>query len=646
MDNYQKYIAASRYARWDYDKQRRETWEETVDRYVNYWCGKYIGDDKTKPFLTSQEANKLRKAIVNLEVMPSMRCLMTAGEALDRDNVAGFNCAYITIDNPRAFDELMYILMCGTGCGFSVEEKYVAKLPDISEEFYATDTTINVADSKIGWAKSFRELISLLYVGQVPNWDMSKVRAAGEPLKTFGGRSSGPEPLDELFRFTVDLFKKASGRKLTTLEAHDLCCMIAAIVVVGGVRRSALISLSNPSDNRLRNAKSGQWWLEDNQRALANNSSCYESKPDFEFFFNEMKALYDSKSGERGIFSRKAAKIIAGRNGRRDIDFDFGTNPCSEIILRPNQFCNLSEVVVRSTDTLVELKQKVVLATILGTLQSTLVDFRYLRQIWKNNTEEECLLGVSLTGVMDHPVLSGKQEYWNEAQEGGIVNLEQTLEAMKKVAIDTNKLWAKKLGINQSVAITCVKPSGTVSQLVNSASGIHPRYSDYYIRTVRADDRDPLARYMKEVNFPCEQDVTKSTTLVFSFPQKSPEGSICVKDTSPIEQLRIWEIYQKHWAEHKPSITVYYTEDNFLDIASWMWNKFDIMSGISLMPYSDHIYKQAPYQPITKEEYDAAMALMPGDIDWAAAAKYENGTDSTTSSQELACVGGSCELAL
>jgi ribonucleoside-triphosphate reductase (thioredoxin) len=643
MDNYSKFIAASRYARWQDSEGRRETWEETAARYVSYWGNK----------LGNEEKQKITSAIVNLEVMPSMRCVMTAGPALDRDNVAGFNCSYLPIDHPKAFDELMYILMCGTGVGFSVERQYIAKLPEIAETLHPTDTTIDVADSKIGWAKAMRQLIAMLYAGEVPSWDVSKVRAAGERLKIFGGRASGPKPLVDLFQYTVDAFKKAAGRKLNSLECHDLCCKIAEVIVVGGVRRSALISLSNPSDGRLRNAKSGQWWEEQGQRALANNSACYTEKPEFNFFMDEMKALYDSKSGERGVFSRVAAQKIAARNKRREANHDFGTNPCSEIILRPNQFCNLSEVVVREDDTLDSLKEKVRIAAILGTLQATLTDFRYLRAVWKKNTEEEALLGVSLTGIMDAKITnSGK-------------DLDVVLSTLREVAVETNKKWAKRLGINQAAAITCVKPSGTVSQLVNSASGIHPRFSPYYIRTVRADSKDPMAQYMLKAGFPCEVDATKvtrkpsvdndrshlkpteqdlyhGTTLIFSFPVKSPEGAIYTTDMGALEQLKLWKIYQDNWCEHKPSITVYYKDDEFFDICSWMWKNFDMMSGISLLPYSDHTYDQAPYTECTEAQYTALQKIMP-EFDWQALAAFEF-EDMTTGSQELACVGGMCEI--
>lgn len=641
MDDYMRYIHQSRYARYLPDEKRRETWEETVDRYLRFFEEKLPDDE--------QEA-ELYNAILNLEVMPSMRCLMTAGPALERDNVAGYNCSYLPINHPRCFDELMFILLCGTGVGFSVERQYVSKLPEVAEDFYETDTPIVVPDSKVGWAKSFRELIALLYAGQVPKWDVSKVRAAGEPLKTFGGRSSGPEPLEDLFKFSVELFRKARGRRLSSLECHDLCCKIADIVVVGGVRRSALISLSNLSDQRLRNAKQGQWWVDEGQRALANNSVCYTEKPEFPAFLEEWKALYDSKSGERGLFSRVASRVQAGRNNRRDPDQEWGTNPCSEIILRPFQFCNLSEVVVRNGDTLESLKRKVRLATILGTLQSTLTDFRYLRKIWQTNTEEERLLGVSLTGIMDHPILSGtgSSTMWvtdRELWEGTAIHTGETadwLSQLKEVAIETNKEWADKLGIPASTAITCVKPSGTVSQLVDSASGIHPRFASHYVRRVRADVKDPLAIAMRDAGWPCEEDSTNPSNLVFSFPQRAPEGAVCAPDVSAMDQLNLWATYQEHWCEHKPSITVYYSDDEFMEIGQWMWANFDSVSGISFLPRADHVYKQAPYEAIDEETYTKMVEEM-SHLDWSDLSLLED-EDQTVGSQELACVGTSCEI--
>ena len=623
MDLYQQYIHKSRYARYLPEQNRRESWKETVERYTGYWTQKGL--------ITKEEESELFEAIFNMEVMPSMRAMMTAGEALDRDNVAGFNCSYITIDSPRAFDEMMYILMCGTGVGFSVERQYINKLPEVAESLYDTDTIIHVADSKIGWAKAFRELVSLLYSGQVPKWDVSGVRPAGAPLKTFGGRASGPEPLISLFRFTVELFKGAAGRKLTSLECHDLCCKIAQIVVVGGVRRSALISLSNLSDERIRRAKHGQWWVDSPQRGLSNNSACYTEKPDFEHFLSEWVALYESKSGERGIFSRVAAKKQAARNDRRDIDFEFGTNPCSEIILRPNQFCNLSEVVVRSEDNIENLIHKVRIATILGTLQATLTNFRYLRNVWKTNTEDECLLGVSLTGIMDHYLLSKPRSK----------DLPKWLNELRNVAIETNKIWAKRLKINQSTAITCVKPSGTVSQLVDSASGIHGRFSPYYIRRVRADSRDPLCGALEASGVPVETDVTSPTTKVFTFYQKAPEGSVMASEQEAMEQLELNAVYQQWWCEHKVSQTVYYKDSEFLEIGQWIYNNFDDVSGVSFLPFSEHSYQQAPYEEITEQAYFEGVKSMPINIDWDLVKETE---DNTEGAQTLACVGNLCEF--
>ena len=629
MDQYQSFIHKSRYARWLEDEGRRETWEETVHRYINFF--------KEREQLDDESGQEIYDAIHAMEVMPSMRCMMTAGEALKRDNVAGFNCSYLHIDHPRAFDELMYVLMCGTGVGFSVERNFITKLPEVAETFHKTSSTIVVSDSKLGWASAFRELIAMLYAGKLPEWDMSRVRPAGARLKTFGGRASGPEPLQDLFHFCVGVFQKAAGRKLTSIECHDVCCKIADIVVVGGVRRSALISLSNLSDQRMSKAKSGQWWIDQGQRRLANNSVAYTEKPDFEAFLTEMKNLYESKSGERGLFSRVAAQKIAARNGRRDATHDFGTNPCSEIILRSNEFCNLSEVVVRADDTLETLKEKVRKATIIGTLQSTLTDFRYLRVRWKRNTEEEALLGVSLTGIMDHDVLGGK----NGMAESPM--LATWLEEMRDVSIKTNKEWAEKLGVNQSVAITCVKPSGTVSQLVDSASGIHPRFSKHYIRRVRSDKKDPLALYMEQAGFPVENDVMSASSVVFSFPVKAPESSTCVKEVGAMEQLALWKTYQNHWCEHKPSVTVYYTDSEYLQVAQWIWENFDMCSGISLLPTSDHVYQQAPYEDISAEKYDELVAAMPQNVNWEELSQFEK-EDNTTGSQELACVGGACEI--
>ena len=628
---YQEFIHLSRYSRWLPEKGRRETWSETVGRYFDFFTEHLQEQNNFK--LDDVSRKRLEEAVLSQKVMPSMRCLMTAGEALKRENVSGYNCSYVAVDSPRAFDEILYILMNGTGVGFSVERQDVIKLPNVADELHETDTTIVVPDSKLGWAKSLKELIHLLYSGQIPSWDLSKVRPAGAPLKTFGGRASGPEPLDQLFRFAINIFKNASGRKLTSLECHDLVCKIAEIVVVGGVRRSALISLSNLSDDRMRVAKSGQWWEDNGQRALANNSACYTEKPEIGIFMDEWKSLYDSKSGERGIFNRQSAKEQAGRNGRRDNDWDFGTNPCSEIILRSKQFCNLSEVVIRATDDMKTLKEKVKFATILGTFQSTLVNFKYLTRDWAKNTEEERLLGVSLTGIMDNTLTNGKEP-----------GLDKRLDELRKVAIATNAEWADKIGIQQSVSITCVKPSGTVSQLVDSASGIHARHNPYYIRTVRADKKDPLALYMRDAGFPCEDDVMKPDhTYVFSFPMKAPEGAVMRQDMSAIEQLELWLVYQKHWCEHKPSVTISVKEDEWIEVGAWVYKHFDWMSGVSFLPYSEHVYKQAPYQDCDSVVYQRELDKMPKNIDWTQLSAYET-TDMTEGAQELACVAGGCEI--
>ena len=625
---YQQFIHTSRYARFIDAEKRREAWPETVTRYVGFVSENLDTNFKYK--LNPKIKSELTNSILSLQVMPSMRALMTAGPALDRDHTAGYNCSYIPIDHVRSFDEVMYILLCGTGVGFSVERNNIEKLPSIAEEFEDTDTIIVVQDSKAGWAKSFRELVAMLYSGQVPKIDVSRVRPAGARLKTFGGRASGPQPLINLFEFTIKAFKNAAGRQLNSLECHDIVCKVGEVVVVGGVRRSALISLSNLQDDRMRGAKTGQWWIDEGQRALSNNSAAYTSKPDMSVFINEWKSLYDSKSGERGIFNRQAAKNKASENGRRDVEWDFGTNPCSEIILRPYQFCNLTEVVIRATDSEKDLLAKVRAATILGTFQSTFTDFKYLRKQWRQNTEEERLLGVSLTGIMDNKLTSNPSK--------------EFLTRLRKEAVDTNKEFAKKLGIPQSTAITCVKPSGTVSQLVDSASGIHSRHSQYYIRTVRGDKKDPLTTLMIEKGMPHEPDITKpDSVVVFSFPMKAPEGCITRNDLTAINQLETWLMYQRYWCEHKPSCTVSVREHEWLDVGAWVYKHFDEISGISFLPHSEHVYQQAPYQDINEEEYLAAVKLMPQHVDWAELSNYEE-EDNTTGSQELACSSGVCEI--
>ncbi len=625
---YQQFIHASRYARFIDEEKRRESWDETVSRYFNF-MEEHLKE--TQKYVLPKELRKeLEEQVLSLGIMPSMRSLMTAGNALKRDHTAGYNCSYLPINDVRSFDEVMYILMCGTGVGFSVERDYVEELPTIAEEFEDSDTVVVVQDSRTGWAKSLRELLAMLYSGQVPKIDVTRIRPAGARLKTFGGRASGPQPLVDLFDFAITTFKNAAGRKLDALECHDLVCKIGEVVVVGGVRRSALISLSNIQDDRLRNAKSGQWWLTDPQRALSNNSACYSRTPDMALYMSEWKSLYDSKSGERGIFNRQAAKDKASENGRRDIEHEFGTNPCSEIILRPYQFCNLTEVVVRASDTEKSLREKVRLATILGTFQSTLTDFKYIRKIWKQNTEDERLLGVSLTGIMDSTLTNNPQKNF--------------LSGLKQVSIDTNKEFAKRLKIPQSTAITCVKPSGTVSQLVDSASGIHTRHSPYYIRTVRCDKKDPLTQLMMDKGIPNEPDITKpDSVIVFSFPTASPKNSITRHSMGAIEQLKMWKKYQDEWCEHKPSCTVSVKEEEWMSVGAWVYENFDKISGISFLPYTDHVYKQAPYQDVTKDEYLELKKKMPRTIDFSLLKNYES-EDNTTGSQELACTGGVCEL--
>lgn len=628
MTPYQEFIHKSRYARYLDDKGRREHWEETVDRYVNYIDTHVY--NKHSYLLPADLKVELRQAILNMDIMPSMRAMMTAGPALDRDNVAGYNCSYLPVDDPKSFDEAMYILLCGTGVGFSVESRYVSKLPEIPDKLFDSSTTIVVADSKAGWAKSLRQLIALLYSGEVPKWDVSRVRPAGARLKTFGGRASGPEPLVDLFKFVVNKFKNAAGRKLSSLECHDIMCKIGEVVVVGGVRRSAMISLSDLHDDRMRHAKGGSWWEREGQRALANNSAAYNERPTVGEFMEEWLSLYDSHSGERGIFNREAAKLQAGKYGRRDSGFDFGTNPCSEIILRPYQFCNLTEVVARPGDTGDSLSRKVRLATILGTLQSTLTDFPYLRKIWQKNTEEERLLGVSITGILDCPLLNKVDDE----------NLPSLLASLRSEAVSANAALAQEIGIPASTAITCVKPSGTVSQLVDSGSGIHPRHAPFYIRRVRNDAKDPLTQHLINVGVPWEPDVMKPRdTVVFSFPMKS-EG-ITRNDVTSIEHLKLWLLYQRHWCEHKPSITVYVKERDWPAVGAWVWEHFDEISGVSFLPHDGGSYKQAPYEDIDEETYTKLYSAMPTDMQWNT---FKEEDDNVQGVQQLACISGVCDI--
>ena len=620
--DYQSFIALSRYAKY-YDGEGRENWGATVGRYILN-----LVDNK----VDQATSDEIHNAILNLEVMPSMRALMTAGPALDRDNTAGYNCSYLPVDDPKSFDEAMYILLCGTGVGFSVERQFISKLPEVPELF-ESESIVVVKDSKEGWAKGFRQVLALLWAGEIPKWDVSRVRPAGARLKTFGGRASGPAPLVELFNFAVSTFKAAQGRKLSSMECHDLMCFIGQIVVVGGVRRSAMISLSNLSDDRMRHAKSGQWWETAGHRALANNSVSYTEKPDMETFMREWLSLVESKSGERGIFNREASKKQAAKFGRRDPNHEFGTNPCSEIILRPYQFCNLTECVVRATDSIEDLERKVRLATILGTIQSTMIKFPYLRKVWQKNTAEERLLGVSMTGIMDNPLMTNSNK-----------GLDKTLEHLRSIAVATNAEWAELLGIPASASISCVKPSGTVSQLVDSASGIHARHGPYYIRTVRGDNKDPLTQFMIDQGIPNEPCVMKpDSTVVFSFPVKSPEQAVTRNDMTAVEQLELWLTYQRHWCEHKPSVTISVRDGEWMEVGAFVYKHFDEMSGVSFLPHSDHTYQQAPYQDCTKEEYQEMLEKMPAKIDWELLNEYES-EDNTVSMQTMACSGDSCEI--
>ena len=631
--SYQEFIHLSRYSRWLPDKKRRETWDETIKRYFDFFQD-YLKENYNYT-LKSKLREELETAVLNLRVMPSMRCLMTAGEALKRENIAGYNCSYIAISRVQSFDEILYVLMNGTGVGFSVERQYITQLPMVAEEFHPSDIVINVPDSKLGWANAYKEFLGLLSIGQIPKWDLSKIRPAGSPLKTFGGRASGSEPLNSLMNFTINTLKGAAGRRLSSIECHDIVCKIAEVVVVGGVRRSALISLSNLSDDRMRHAKSGQWWNDNPQRALANNSACYTEKPDMGIFMDEWRALYESKSGERGIFNRQSANKQVERTGRRIVEgYEFGTNPCSEIILRDREFCNLSEVVVRVNDTEESLLEKVRLATILGTFQSTLTNFKYVSSMWRKNCEEERLLGVSLTGIMDSRITNGKSNK----------DLVKLLEGLKNKSIEVNKEFAKELGINQSTSVTCIKPSGTVSQLVDAASGIHARHNPYYIRTVRGDKKDPLTKLMTEVGFPVEDDeMNPSHTVVFSFPMKVDRSAVFRTDLTAIEQLDLWKIYQEHWCEHKPSVTISVKENEWMEVGAWVYKNFDQMSGVSFLPFSEHTYRQAPYQDCDREQYEKLLKVMPKDVDWGQLSKYET-VDTTVASQELACTSGLCEI--
>ena len=630
---YQNFIHVSRYARWVEDEKRRETWGETVNRYVDFMC-----DEQCAGKVSAHFKKQIRDAILNLEVMPSMRAMMTAGTALKKDNAAGFNCCYVALDDVRAFDEALYLLMCGCGVGFSSERQFVNQLPPVPCDLKDVDDVVTVADSKTGWAKSYRELLKFLYEGKIPKWDISKLRPAGAPLKTFGGRASGPGPLVDLFKFTIETFKIAAdegGRKLQSLECHDLMCKIGEVVVSGGVRRSALISLSNPSDDRMRHAKSGEWWKTDPQRSMANNSAAYTEKPDMDTFMREWLALFQSKAGERGIFNRQAIQKHAEKFGRRDPNYEFGLNPCGEIGLRSAGMCNLTEVVVKPDDDIDELRRKVKIATILGTLQASCTNFRYLRSIWKKNVEEEALLGVSLTGILDNELTSGRK---------GMDRLADALDQLRLYTREINAEWADKIGINRSAATTCVKPSGTVSQLVNTSSGIHPRFSHNFIRRVRVDKKDPLAQFMMEQGFPWADDVTQPEHhVVFEFPIAAPPNAVVSEDLKALDHLELWLAYRQHWTEHNPSATIYLREHEWLDAAAWVYRNFDEIGGLTFLPYSGHSYRQAPYEEIDEDTFKELEKKMPKTVDWTLLAEFEK-EDHTISAKEYACTGDHCEV--
>jgi ribonucleoside-triphosphate reductase len=630
MTPYNTFIAKSRYSRFLDDKNRREHWGETVARYFDF-MEKHLAT-KQNYKLTTELRKELQEAVTNLDVVPSMRAVMTAGQALERQNVAAFNCSYLPIDDPKAFDEAMYILLCGTGVGFSVEQQYVTKLPEVPDQLFPSQTSIVVSDSKEGWAKSLRQLIALLYSGEIPKYDMSKVRPAGARLKTFGGRASGAQPLEDLFKFVTSKFKGAAGRKLSSLECHDILCKIGEVVVVGGVRRSAMISLSDLSDDKMAHAKAGNWWDGQGQRALANNSATYEETPAIGQFMREWTSIYESHSGERGIFNRDASQKQAAKNGRRDASYEFGTNPCSEIILRPYQFCNLSSCIIRSTDTEEDLLRKIRLATILGTFQASLTNFPYLRKIWQKNTEEEALLGVSMTGILDNHLLNDPED----------ANLPGLLEKLRDAAVNTNAEYAAAIGINQSVAVTAIKPEGTVSQLCSTASGIHPQHSQYYIRRVRADNKDPLTQFMLKSGFIGEPCVMKpESTTVFSFPVAVAEGALLREDLTAVEHLRLWLIYQRHYCEHKPSVTISVLENEWMEVGAWVYKHFDEVTGVSFLPMDGGTYRQAPYEECTEEDYKKLLAQQPTGIDWDNFQEYDDNVEGV---QMLSCTAGGCTI--
>lgn len=630
-DVYQQFIHLSRYARWRDDLGRRESWSETVERYVDYMAEKVSRDTDFE--VTDVLKEDLRESILNRDVLPSMRALMTAGPALERENIAGYNCSYLAVDHPRSFDEALYILMNGTGVGYSVEQQDVTQLPSIPMRNDEDIVMFTVPDSKRGWAEALKHVLDCLYEGRMPAWDLSQIREAGARLKTFGGRASGPEPLNDLLRFVMRVFYFAQGRKLTPLEAHEIMCKIGEVVVVGGVRRSALICLTDLDDLEMRDAKNGKFWETKPHLSLANISAVYDKKPSRYDFDKEFDALVASGSGERGIFSRYGAKAAAKEINRKAGPLK-GTNPCGEIVLRNNQFCNLSTVVVRPEDTLEELKEKVVRAAYLGTFQATLTNFDYLRPIWKENTEEERLLGVSLSGLFGHPVLSGRK---------GMEMLEEWLFEMRMAAKFANIYLSGLLGINPAAAVTCIKPEGTTSQLVGVSSGSHPWFAEQYIRNVRGDVKDPLSQFLSAVGIPSETDIISDQNLVFSFPIAAPEGALTREDLTAVEHLELWAAYREHWTDHNPSVTINVRDNEWDEVREWVWENFDKITGVSFLPYDDHVYEQAPYVPVSDKEFEDLQAKMPEHIDWSELSFFE-ATDETNGSQELSCMSGACDI--
>lgn len=634
--DYQNYIAKSRYARFLDSEGRREHWDETVTRYLDYF--EQDLDERHGYKVPATLRSELYSAIHDLHVMPSMRALMTAGEAAKRENLAVYNCAYLPLDRPRAFAEALYILMCGTGVGFSVERQYANMLPEVPSDFSRTAFDIVVGDSKMGWAVAFEDLLTCLYAGTIPHIIYDEIRSAGERLKVFGGRASGPEPLQRLFEFTIRTFRNAAGRKLNSLECHEIATMTGDIVVVGGVRRSAEISLSNLSDPRMRDAKSGDWRAHKPHLQLANNSVAYTEKPDVGAFMAEWHSIYMSKSGERGIFNRVGAQKKVLRLGRRDHRFDFGVNPCGEIILRPRGLCNLSESVVRRNDSLAELREKARLAAILGTWQATQTRFGFVEPDWRKNAEEERLLGVSQTGIYDNPMMRGDM---------GMEALGRQLHDLKGVVLSTNREMAYEIGISPSAAATTVKPSGTVSQLVNSPSGIHQGHAPYYIRRVSADNKDPVTQFMIDSGIPNEPHATKPNDMtVFSFPIALAHDTVTREQVTAIQHLELVKLYNNVWSEHAVSCTVSIKEHEWPEVGGWVYNNFDDVVGLAFLPHfaEDSSYTQMPYETIDKWQYEDLLAKMPKALDWSKLAEYEAGEDTVTGTREFACQGNTCEI--